>query len=113
MAYQDEGAVWLKILIFGVLGVGALVLGVGNCEASGTANPHVKKMLHEKGYTDVKITHSENTWGTPVGWACGENDYHLVEFKATNMAGNEEEGFVCCGKMDPVIGYSKGCTIRN
>ena len=113
MSYGDEGAVWLKTILFGAVAVGAIILGVGNIESDGAANKYAKEMLHKKGYTDVKITHTENHGGAPIGWACGEEDYHLIEFRATNMAGNAEEGFVCCGKMDPVIGYSKGCTIRN
>lgn len=113
MSYGNEGGSWLTIIFGGLAVVGACVFGMGNCEASGSANGHVKEMLHQKGYQDVRITGSENTWGGLMGWACGDEDYHLVEFKATNAAGNAEEGFVCCGKMDPVIGYSKGCTIRN
>jgi hypothetical protein len=113
MTYGNESGAWLKILFFGLAAVGVGALTFGNCEASGTANKHVQEMLGQKGYTDVKITGAENSWGGVLGWACGDEDYHLVEFKATNAAGKSEKGFVCCGKMDPVIGYSKGCTIRN
>lgn len=113
MSYGNEGAVWLKIIFFGLLAVGGLVCGMNYIEPAGHANKHVRKMLTEKGYTDVKIHHAENHWGAPIGWACGDEDYHLVEFRATNAAGNPEEGFVCCGRMEPIIGYTKGCTIRN
>lgn len=113
MSYGDEGYVWIKIIFIGVLTLGALYLGLASVEPAGAADRHVKELLLQKGYTDVKITDSENHWGVPTGWACSDQDYHLVEFRATNMAGNPESGFVCCGRMEPLVGYSKGCTIRN
>ena len=113
MSYGHEGGSWLTIIFGGLAVVVAVMVSMSNCEAKGSANGHVKELLQQKGYQDVQLTGSESTWGAPVGWACGDEDYHLVEFTATNNAGNKEEGFVCCGKMDPMIGYSKGCTIRN
>jgi hypothetical protein len=113
MSYGNEGGSWLTIIFGGLLAVGAFAVAMSSCEATGAANAHVKDLLEKKGYQDVRITGAENTYGAPVGWACGDEDYHLIEFTGTNAAGNVEEGFVCCGKMEPVIGYSKGCTIRN
>jgi hypothetical protein len=113
MAYGDDNMVWLKILGFGGAAMLTFFLILGSYEAPGEANEHVTKLLKDKGYEKIKITDTDTGFSLGMGWACSENDYHMVEFEGVNSAGNEETGFVCCGRMEPLFGYSKGCTIRN
>lgn len=118
MSYGSDDKIWgITIGIMVVLCGAFFVLTQckGNVvEVGGSANKHVKELLKKKGYTKIRITGFDSHFsGAFGGWACSDQDYHLVEFNAINMAGNQEDGFVCCGKMDPLYGYSKGCTIRN
>jgi len=112
MSFGDEGGAWIKIIAMGAIGTLLCGMLLFSCESPGQADEHVSQILKKKGYTEIKL-HGSYTRVGLGGWPCGEDDYHMVEFKAINNAGQEEDGFVCCGRMDPLVSYSKGCTIRN
>lgn len=100
-------------MVIAVFVVGGAGIGLSSCEQRGAANKHVEQLLEKKGYTKVEIGGAWTAWGSGWGWGCSDSDYHLVEFSAVNAAGNTEEGMVCCGRLEPIVGYTKGCTIRN
>jgi hypothetical protein len=57
--------------------------------------------LTSAGYTNIEV-------GGYDMFKCGEDDAYATKFVATNPAGQQVSGTVCCGGM----GCGKGCTIR-
>ncbi len=71
-----------------------LVLFAASC----TDEPRSYSTLLAHGFKDIRLT----------GWrayACGRDDAFTTGFVATNQAGQQVGGVVCCGVM-------KGCTVR-
>jgi hypothetical protein len=67
---------------------------VGGC----TNDSDSTRALQSAGFSNIRTT------GYRM-WGCGESDTYHTGFVATNPAGQEVSGVVCCGTF-------KGCTIR-
>lgn len=57
-----------------------------------------KQALHNAGYSNVELK------GHKI-FGCDQHDISSISFTATNPAGKNVDGVVCCG-------ITKGCTIR-
>lgn len=77
-----------------VAAIGCLALMAGCTDEENTV-----RTLESAGFTHVKTTGY-------AFWECGKDDTFHTGFTATNPAGKEVSGTVCCGLL------TKGCTIR-
>lgn len=66
--------------------------------ACGVSETKAKEVLRKAGYTNIEI-------GSYAPFSCGEDDDFASDFTATNPAGVQVSGTVCCGML-------KSCTIR-
>ena len=73
----------------------ALLFALSGC----TNSEEAQRTLLDAGYSDVE------TRGH-AAFRCGANDWSATYFEATNPAGRQVSGVVCCGLL-------KGCTIRH
>ena len=93
---RDSGPPLSAYVIVGVLFLGIVLCGPlsGSC----SAGPDGEHALTSAGYTDVKL-------GGYAWFSCSDSDTFASTFTATNPAGAEVSGTVCCGWM-------KACTVR-